>query len=194
MKNNNFDRNRAFEDLKQKLREKRFKHSLAVADCSKDLAKIHGENIEKAYIAGLFHDFAKELSNDESLKYLNEMKEVDEFLLKTPNLAHGKIAAYILQKEYNLKDAEILSAISKHTFGDIDMTALDKIVYIADAIEPNRNYENCQKIRDLAYKDLDLSCIEYLKNNFVFLSQNNKKIHTKSVEMYNKMIEEYRKE
>ncbi len=184
-----FNREQALKDMQRNLSEKRYKHSIAVAQTARELAKIHGVDQEKAYTAGLFHDFAKYMTDEKSLVYLKEMNLQDEFLLASATLAHGKIAAYILEKDYDLMDKEILSAIDKHTFGDVEMSNLDKIVYIADAIEPNRNYPSVSTLRNLAKEDLNLVCYEYLKHNFKYLLENDRKIYKKSLEMYNSIIE-----
>lgn len=186
---NHFDMERAQKDMKQNLSEKRYKHSYAVAETARKLAELHGEDPDRAYIAGLFHDFAKHLKQEESAAYLHEMQVEDPFLLGDANLAHGEIAAHILSKDYGLDDAGILSAIAKHTFGDVKMSRLDKIVYLADAIEPNRHYEEVEKLRKTARRDLNEACFEYLKNNFKHLLSENKRIYTKSVEMYNRILE-----
>ncbi len=184
-----FDKKRAVRDLKANLSEERYLHSLGVAKTAKRLAEIHGEDADKAYLAGLFHDFAKYISTEDGLDYLKKMKVNDGFLLDNSNLAHGQIGAYILEKEYSLEDKEILSAIAKHTFGDVNMSKLDKIIYIADAIEPNRDYPSVEDLRKLAEEDLNLTCLEYLKNSFKYLIKNNKKIYHKSIDMYNTILE-----
>ncbi len=184
-----FNKEKALQDLKNNSSKTRYEHSLAVGKKAKELAEIHCEDTEKAYLAGIFHDFAKYMKQEEANKILIEMGVTDEFLLNDSRLAHGQIGAYILEKDYGLKDKEILSAISKHTFGDVNMTKLDMIVYIADAIEPNRDYPSVEKLRKLADNNLEEACFEYLKHNFKYLLQEDRKIYTKSVEMYNLMLE-----
>ncbi len=184
-----FDKERALKDMKDNLSERRYIHSFAVGKTARELAEVHGEDPEIAFIAGIFHDFAKYMSHEESQLILNKMGESDEFLLKDARLAHGMIGAYILKTEYGLDDEYILSAIEKHTFGDVNMSLLDKIIYIADATEENRDYPNCDKIRELSKKNLDLASLEYLKNSVKYLMDDGKKIYTKSIEMYNILVE-----
>ncbi len=184
-----FNKEKALQDMKINLSEKRYNHCFRVAETAIELAKIHGEDEEKAYLAGLLHDFAKYMSNEASLKELKKSGNFDEFFIDEANLAHGEIAAYILENEYGLDDKEILSAIAKHTFGATDMTKLDMIVYLADATEPKRDYPSCNKIRELSKKNLEMACLEYLKNNFKYLVEIDKRIYTKSVDMYNLLLE-----
>lgn len=178
--------------MKINLSISRYNHCVAVGRLAREMAKKFGVDEDKAEIAGLFHDFSKHMDDKEALENLNKYHVSDDFLLKNPKLAHGKIASFILNNEYGLEDEEILSAIDKHTFGSADMTKLDKIVFLADAIEPARNYPECDKIRKIAEKDLDLACIVYLKENIKYLLQNDNLVSSQSIEMYNKEMEIYK--
>lgn len=123
--------------LKANLTEERYGHSLGCADASREIAKILEFDEEKAYLAGLVHDCAKSLTADEALKLLkaNHIELVcgeDE----NKKVLHAPAGVVIAQKYFNINDKEILSAIRWHTLGKIDMNILEKIVFIADKIEP----------------------------------------------------------
>lgn len=180
-----FDYDAALKTLKASLSQKRLKHSYGVSEAAVILAKRYGVDEKKARIAGLFHDFAKEYSAEESLKILEEMDVKDKMLLADPNLAHGMIGAHVLNRDYGLLDPDVLSAMSLHTFGAKNMGTLDKLIMMADMTEVNRVYEGVERYRELAKIDLDLACMVALRDKLSLLSKNNKKIYGASVDMYN---------
>ncbi len=149
--------------IMEKLTEKRRIHTYAVADTAVHLAKLYGADLKKARMAALYHDTFKWLKGealDETVKALG-LKDV---YLGNPNLAHGKIAAAKLPELFGENDPDIINAVSYHTTGRAGMSKLEKIVYLADAIEPSRRYPNVEKIRKMAEKDLDkavLMCMQY---------------------------------
>lgn len=159
------------------LTPKRFKHTQGVAEESAKLANLYGANVEKAYIAGLLHDCAKCIPTDEKLKYCKKYDvKLDDILENNPDLTHSFLGAKIAEKEYGIEDNDILNAIAYHTTGRADMSLLEKIVYIADFIEPNRNYfEGLDEIRKLAYIDIDKTMVEILRKTIVY--NKNKTIH-----------------
>ena len=112
----------------------------------------------KAQTAGLLHDCAKCIPNDKKLK-LCEKKNipVSEIEEKAPFLLHSKLGVYIARKKYDVEDKEILSAVRWHTTGKPEMTQLEKIIYLADYIEPGRDKApNLARVRRLAFEDLDV--------------------------------------
>lgn len=171
------------EDLKSKLSESRYNHSLRVAEYSKRLAKIYGVNETKAYITGLVHDCAKGkeehyiLQNVVNSDILNEYQG-DFYLL------HAIIGKEVARKLYGIKDTEILETIEYHTTARSNMSLLEKIVFISDKIEPNRDYKNVENLRVLADKDIDLAIIEFLHDSFEFRKSRNETAHELSYEAY----------
>lgn len=143
--------------LKKHLDEYRFNHSLGVAYVSASLAMCYGISVEKAYLAGLLHDSAKGYSDEEKLEKAEKWGvPVDEYEKKSPGLLHSKLGACIASRKFLIEDEEILSAITYHTTGKPDMSLLEKIVFVADFIEPNRkNYNPIEDVRKLAFTDLD---------------------------------------
>ena len=124
--------------LKKYLSEERYIHSLSTADTALKLAKYYNLDSKKAYLAGLIHDCAKNTDNDTLLNIIkNEIKIGFEACeLKNPKVYHSIAAPYIAKKEFDIDDPEILNAIRRHTIGSIDMTLFDKIIFLADKIEP----------------------------------------------------------
>lgn len=162
--------------LKSKMTEKRYEHTLGVEYTCACLAMRYGMDMEKAMTAGLLHDCAKHLLPEKKLQKCQKYHlPVQEFEQKNPELLHAKLGAYFAQHKYGVKDSEILSAITWHTTGRPAMTMLDKIVYIADYIEPNRNQAlDLPVVRDLAFKDIDLCLLTILEDSLDYL--NTKKV------------------
>ena len=159
--------------LKKKLTEKRFVHTIGVEYTAASLAFVWGEDLDRARTAALLHDNAKCMSAEDKLKKAKklgfEITEADE---ANPDLLHGKIGAYYAKKKYGVDDPDILSAITYHTTGHPDMSLLDKIVFVADYIEPNRKpVRDMDIIRREAFADIDKCVIHILKNTLEYLQE-----------------------
>lgn len=188
--------------LSKYLDEDRFTHTMGVMYTCAALAMAHGYDLKDAQAAGLLHDSAKCIPNKKKLKMCDEHKiPVTEFEKTHPFLLHAKLGAYIAREKYGIKDEEILSSIAYHTTGRPGMSTLEKIVYIADYIEPMRDKAvHLPKIRKLAFEDLDECMYEILKDTLIYLEENPKDIDntTKDAFIYykdlhiekNKIIEE----
>ena len=148
------------EKLKKKLfrnlSERRYEHTLGVAYTAACLAMRFGADPLKAEIAGLLHDCAKEFSEKELLKLGEKYGyHFEDYELEAPQVLHAVIGPYIAKDKYGVEDPEILSAIRWHTTGKPDMAPLEKIIYLADYIEPTRDFPGVDTLRGLAYEDLD---------------------------------------
>ncbi len=163
--------------LEKVLSSKRYEHTLGVEYTASCLAMRHGADLEKARIAGLLHDCAKYLSSDQKIESARKYGMfVSEYEKKNPELLHAKLGACFAHDVYGIEDPEILSAITWHTTGKPDMALLDKIIYIADYIEPNRNQApNLRTVRKLAFSDLDQCLYQILEDSVIYLA------HKKSV-------------
>ncbi|MGN0659821.1 MAG: bis(5'-nucleosyl)-tetraphosphatase (symmetrical) YqeK [Emergencia sp.] len=122
------------------------------------LAEKYGADVEKAETAALFHDMFRGVPED-ALNYYVKHLDLDRKYMNNCNLAHGKIAAVIMKRDYGIEDEDILNAVSYHTTGRPGMSLLEKIIYIADAIEPARNYPGVASLREAAWRDLDEACL-----------------------------------
>lgn len=188
--------NKITEDLKIVLKPQRFEHTLGVANTAKEMAETFGVNPNKAYFAGMLHDCAKNLSDEQLLQICAENNiEISEYEAKSPYLLHGKVGAHIARTKYGISDEEILSAIVWHTTGKPNMTDLEKIVFSADYIEPGRHKQpNLDFLRELAQKDLDLLTFNILKDTVEYLKENKSdSIDDNTIsayEFYKKLMEE----
>jgi predicted HD superfamily hydrolase involved in NAD metabolism len=172
--------------LQASLTPKRYKHSLGVADTAAKLAELYGYDSEKAYIAGLVHDCAKDMTLEHLLKKANAYNVMlDDLTIKSAALAHGPVGAQIAKHEFGISDEDIISSVFFHTTGKADMTLLEKIIYLSDFIEPGRNYDGVNKLREIAHKDLNSAVYQNLSNTIKFVVSMNAPLHIKTVEARN---------
>ncbi len=172
--------------LKKELDKDRFAHTLGVMYTAGSLAMAHQADLEKALYAGLLHDCAKCIPNQKKIKLckkygigISAMEEQNPFLL------HAKLGAYLAKKDYKVKDEEILHAIRVHTTGEPGMGVLDKIIYIADYIEPNRcKAPDLKEARRLAFEDLDAAMVKILSDTLDYLGGRNAQTDPKTLETY----------
>ena len=160
-------------DVESRLDSKRYEHTLGVEYTAAALAMRYDVDLEKARFAGLLHDVAKCIPDEKKITFCKKNGiEITEYELQTPSLLHAKMGAFIAKEEFQIEDEDILNAILNHTTGRPGMSILEKIVFIADYIEPGRKTApNLSKARHLAFKDLDKALrmiledtLEYLKS------------------------------
>lgn len=178
--------------LKKELDKDRYDHTIGVMYMCAALAMRHGADMNQALIAGLLHDCAKCIPGNKKIKMCEKNHlEVSDVERKNPSLLHAKLGAYIAAKKYHVKDEEILRAIESHTTGRPGMSLLEKIVYIADYIEPKRpDLPNMAKVRLWAFKDIDESLYIILKDSLAYLKSKDMPIDP----MTEKTYEYYRDE
>ncbi len=152
------------------LTEKRLIHTLGVKETALQLIKHHvpdwaeeNELIEKAEIATYCHDIFRGKKGDDLNSLVRKYNLPDVYLDK-PNLAHGKLAVCFMKEELGIEDDDILNAVSYHTTGRDNMSFLEKIVFIADAIEPGRSYPGLEDIRNMAFTDINKACLMSLES------------------------------
>ncbi len=148
--------------LTELLSPKRYRHSVGVARMAEKLAGIYGADRDKAYFAGFVHDIAKGYDTQELNELVRKYGLPEEFI-DSPALAHSKVGAEILKEEYGIDDEDVLNAVRYHTTGRANMSLLEEIVYVSDAIEQNRSYEGLRRLRMLASFDLDKACLEIIE-------------------------------
>lgn len=181
------------EEMKNKLEEvlssKRFKHSLGVMDTAVSLAERYGENKEKAAVAGILHDCAREIKGQAVFELCEKYHiGVNYITLSQPELLHGPLGAVLATEEYGVEDEDIIRAIYCHTTGRENMTLLDRIIFMADCIEPGRKFEGVDEVRELAYCDLDSSLVISLDSTIRHIIQKGKLIHPDTINARNFII------
>ena len=179
--------------LESNLSAERYSHSLGTAECAKKRAEKFGLNPEKAYVAGLLHDAAKCFSNEKLLEIIHAHLNVEESELQNYKTLHAPVSAYIVEKDFGVTDKEILSAIRWHTLGKLDMTDFEKIVFLADKIEPNtREEEKTAEITKYLDEEngLNKAILKCYKNTIKSLVKRDLKICYLTIEIYNKLEDE----
>jgi len=180
--------------LKEHLDEERFEHSIGVAETAVKLAEKFNQNKEKAYIAGLLHDCAKCMKKEDLLDVINTHLVVEDCEKINPKTFHAPVGAYVARWDFDVYDDEILSAIRWHTIGKLEMSDFEKIIFIADKIEPKtRPVEYINKIKpklDLP-NGLDMALLECYKGTIKSLVDRNLKICTSTIDIYNELLNKY---
>jgi predicted HD superfamily hydrolase involved in NAD metabolism len=176
-------------NLKIRLKKSRFEHTLRVRDTALKLCSSYKADKNKVEIAALFHDFAKNMTEDELLHYIEkEGLTIDEIIKRNIQLSHGIVAADMAKKDYGINDKEILDAIALHTYGDAEMGMISKIIYIADYIEPKRDFKGISRLRKLCYEDVDKALLMAVNSSINYLISKDREIHVNSINMRNSLI------
>lgn len=181
--------------IKKTQDKKRFEHTLGVTYTAACLAMCYDIDTERAEIAGLLHDCAKCLSNDKKVDLCKKQSiEINMTEAKNPFLLHAKAGAYLAQHKYGIGDEDILNAVRYHTTGRPGMSTLEKIIFIADYIEPGRDHSaRLPELRRLAFQDLDRTLAEILKDTLSYLDGVENEIDPmtqRTYDYYKKVIEE----
>lgn len=165
---------------------KRFEHTLGVEYTAAALAMRYGCDVRDAQIAGLLHDCAKCLTDEKRLSICKKNKiPVTAVEKKNPFLLHAKVGAYLAYQKYGVSNPDILNAIRSHTTGRQNMSTLEKIVFIADYIEPGRTHAaNLAEIRKLAFLDLDKAFVRILADTLDYLKDTGNEIDPKTEETW----------
>lgn len=167
------------------LPEKRLTHCLGVEKTARELAQRFGVDEEKAGLAGLLHDYAKELSDQEFLDLIDQYQLDPDLKNWGNNIWHGMVGIYKIQEDLNLQDPEILRAIEIHTVGASQMTDLDKVIYVADYIEYNRTFPGVDEARDIAKQSLNQAVAYETARTVEHLAHQGLPIYPQTIETYN---------
>lgn len=156
--------------IEKELSSERMKHTLGVISEAEKLAERYGVDKEKAKLAALCHDMARCMPVD------------------SIELAHAKMAADLLKCEWGIEDPDVLNAVTYHTTGRPGMSLLEKIIYLADAIEPGRNYPGVGRLRKLAYEDLDKACAEVMRQTIEYVKHKGCEIDDNTIKAMEELL------
>ena len=166
---------------RKRLSEKRYGHTVRVANTAESLARKHGLDPAQTRLAALLHDAARETEPDEFLRLAKEWNlSIGEPERQSPKLLHGPVAAELARRELGVADEEVLAAIRVHTIGAAEMGPLALALYVADKIEPARDYPSVGKIRDLASSDLREAAAESLRRVIAHNEGRGRSVHPAS--------------
>lgn len=172
--------------LKQTLKPSRYDHTLGVAQTASELAKQYGCDASDVLYAALLHDCAKCMDEEEQIRICATHNVIlSDAELGNPALIHAKAGVVVAREQYDITDPAILHAICYHTTGCTDMSLLDKIIFIADYIEPGRNRApRLEQLRQEAFQDIDLALVHILEDTIAFLKASEKPIDTTTINTY----------
>lgn len=170
---------------KANMDKKRFEHCIGVSKTARKLAKLNGYDEDKAALAGFIHDYAKRVPVEEYRKVIKEQGFDPDLLNWNRAIWHGIVGTYFIKRDLKITDPEILQAVWRHTTADVEMTTLDKIIFVADFIEPGRDFPGVDEARKVAYNNLDDGVGYELAHTLEFLVKNRNKIYPRTLAAYN---------
>ncbi|WP_367306210.1 bis(5'-nucleosyl)-tetraphosphatase (symmetrical) YqeK [Alicyclobacillus acidocaldarius] len=191
------ERGNVIHDLRQRLAQSltpmRYQHVLGVVETAVALARRFGAPVLDAELAAWLHDLAREWPHDRLLAYVRDRKlDVPAAWLEAPILLHGPVAADVARVEYGVEDASVLNAVYYHTTGRPGMGALEMVLFVADAIEPSRDYPGVEDIRALAEKDLKAAALASFESTLRYALDRGFSIDLTTVNARNELLNEVR--
>ncbi|MCM3725202.1 bis(5'-nucleosyl)-tetraphosphatase (symmetrical) YqeK [Neobacillus cucumis] len=183
------ERQKALDLVKLQLTEHRYQHTLGVMQTAIILAEKYGADVKKAELAAIFHDYAKFRPKDEMKEIIMSQGMPQDLLLYNTELWHAPVGAYLVEKEAGVSDYEVLDAIRYHTSGRPNMTLLEKVIYLADYIEPGRHFPGVEEVREIANENLEKAIIKAIQNTIHFLMKKNQTIYPETFYTYNDLIQ-----
>lgn len=154
--------------MAEHMKPSRRRHTEGVVKTARILAERFGADPDRAVTAAWFHDLVRNLPPEELNGYVRRFR-LDPRYLDQPNLSHGRIAAALMAEEYGITDPGILNAVANHTTGRAGMDTLEKVVFLADVIEPGRSHPTVDETRALAETDLDAACIHAMDRTLEYV-------------------------
>ena len=181
--------------LRQSLKPKRYEHSVRVYETALKMAGQYRADAKKVAVAALIHDCGRQVAKEESVTKAKELGiPVDPVEAVQPILLHAKLGVYYAVRKYGVSpdDTEVLDAIRYHSTGTADMTETAKIVFLADLIEPGRDFEGVEEIREASFQDLDKGMLLAYDNTIRYLLEDGLLIHPDAIAGYNQLAAKYK--
>ncbi|WP_449537049.1 bis(5'-nucleosyl)-tetraphosphatase (symmetrical) YqeK [Ferdinandcohnia sp. Marseille-Q9671] len=182
------EREKALSIVKKQLTEHRYQHTIGVMETAIRLAKRYHVDEKKAEIAAIFHDYAKFRPKDEMKQIIIDQSMPQDLLTHNTELWHAPVGAFLVKTEVGIEEEDILNAIMYHTSGREQMTLLEKVIFVADYIEPGRQFPGVEEVREVAEQDLNTALIYSLRNTIMFLAKKNQPIYPETLKTYNSLI------
>lgn len=175
--------------VEKMLPEKRFRHTVGVSRTAAALAERYGASKEKAALAGMLHDIAKYFSDDQLKAIIKRRPDItDRYLHYSSKLWHAPAGAAYVQEQLGIDDPEILNAMTYHTTGKRQMSVLEKIIFLADYIEPGRDFPGVEPVRQAAEKSLDGAVIMELRQTIMHLLEKGRSVYPDTFDAYNDLV------
>lgn len=179
--------------VRQELPERRFAHTERVVTTALELVEIFGGNREKIKIAGYLHDYCKFWSAERLTEWIWKHQLPSDLLDYNKELWHGPVGAEVATTQFGVQDDDILNAIRYHTSGRPNMSRLEKIIFLADFVEPGRQFPGIEYARDLVKQDLDVAMLYVLEHTMLFLIEKGQKVYPQTLYARNAYLEKKRK-
>lgn len=181
------DIDQAIETIKTVLPNERVEHSIRVADVAIKLANCYHIDIEKIQLAAILHDYAKNHTSEEMRQWILNSALSKDLLFYHSAIWHGPVGALILKVKHGVHDRDILNAIHSHTTGRPHMSLFEKIIFVADYIEPARRFPGIDKIREVAFKQIDQATYMILQNMIQYLMSKEQTVYPSTFYAYNEL-------
>ncbi|RXZ77208.1 HD domain-containing protein [Paenibacillaceae bacterium] len=175
-------------DVKRQMPERRWIHTQGVMDTAMLLAERFGANAEHAELAAILHDVAKYWPVDQMAAAIREEAKYSDILDYDKELWHAHAGAYVAERDYGVANTDVLNAIRYHTSGRVGMSLLEKVVWLADLIEPGREFPTVNKIREIAEHSLEQALVAGFDTTIVFLIEKRKRIYPLTIKARNDLI------
>lgn len=179
--------------VQKQMPAKRWEHTLGVMETAASLANLYGADAKKADLAAILHDYVKYWPVEKMREIIVEQGFPEQLLYYGKELWHAPVGAFIVSREFGIDDEEVLDAIRYHTSGREQMALLDKVVCLADYIEPGRDFSGVNHLRDLAKHSLEEALVAGFDSTIQFLIQQGKKIYPLTVHARNSLLDELKK-
>lgn len=177
--------------IKAILPEKRYRHSVGVSETAGMLAEQYGGDKDRAKLAGMLHDIVKYFSDDElKTMILRKPGTWGDCLDYSDKLWHAPAGAIYIEETFGITDSDILNAVIYHTTGRKQMTLLEKIIFLADYIEPGRNFPGVDEVREAAKQDLNQAVFLELQKTITHLLSKSQSVYPKTFEAYNDLVQQ----
>lgn len=177
-------------ELQRRMSRARYEHVLRVTEVAKELASQYDVSVRAAEEAALFHDIAKFMGKEELQAIIKEEKLDERLLSFHHELWHGPVGAVIASKQFSVEDEDVLNAVRYHTSGRAGMSKLEKIIYVADMIEPGRDFPGVEQLRQMAYEDLHKAMAACIHQSVQFLLAKKVSVFPDSIDCYNEHMRE----
>lgn len=175
--------------LRASIPEKRFVHSMGVAAEAARLARVHGADEARAELAGWLHDCAKGIPVGEQVATCDRLGvPLDDWTRACPPVVHGVLGAFLARRDYGVEDEAVLQAIRRHTVGAPGMTLLDKIVYLADLVEPGRAFDGVESLRALVDANLDEAILVSIERQLALNAARRRPLHPAMLLLWNDIL------
>lgn len=187
--NEQHDRKFLLNKTREQMPEHRYQHTLGVMEEAIRLAERFGANKQQAEIAAIVHDYCKYWSDEKMSQIIRASAEIpDDLLDYDKELWHAPVAAIVARDELGITNQDVLNAVRSHTSGRAGMTLLEKVIWLADYIEPGRHFPGVDEVRELAKQDLDRALLHGLDNTILFLIEKGKKVYPLTLAARNDLL------